>query len=194
MSYFDTVLEYILPFKENGYKELDNGARLFGHAPHIAPEAYCHELFMVLGENDIDLLETEIKAIVPESYKSFLLNYSNGLRLFVRCLSLYGLRKQQGRDLVADAQPLDLQTPNGWEKPKNAQTNHFFIGGYGCDSSKLYMDVDTGKVHYCARRDATSLYEWESFEYMITEEIKRIFSLFDNKGVRLVSSKETLPV
>lgn len=194
MDYFDIILEHVLPFKKNGFNEFNNGAKLFGRAAHIAPEAYSHELFKVLNEKDISVLESEIESIIPEEYKYFLLNKTNGLRFFITNFSLYGLRKQLGRDLEAAAQPFDLQTPNTIEKPKNAKEEHFFIGGYGYDGSKLYIDKMTGKVHFCKRRDATSLHEWDSFEKMIIQETNRIFKLFDNKGVRLVSGKETLPI
>lgn len=194
MEYFDLILESILPFKKDGFKEFNNGAKLFGKATHIAPEAYNHELYKVLTNDDIEQLEEEIGISIPSCYKLFLTTKTNGLRFFVGNFSLDGLRKQLGRDLEAAAQPFDLQTPNTMEKPKNAKEEHFFIGGYGYDGSKLYIDKMTGKVHFCKRKDATSLHEWDSFEKMIIKETSRIFKLFDSKGVRLVSGKETLPV
>ncbi len=194
MEYFEEVLKHILPFKKFGYKEFDNGAKLYGKAIHIAPKAYNHQIYKVLNKKDIEILENDINNIIPLSYKLFLTTKSNGLSLFVGAFCLDGLRKQIGRSLESSAQPFDLQTPNTIEKPKNAKKEYFFIGGYGYDASKLYIDNITGKVHYCNRRDATSLYEWNSFEEMLIQETKRLFKLFDDKGVRLVSSKETLPI
>ena len=194
MNYFDDVLEQVLPFKKGGFKEFKNGAKLFGKAVHVAPEAYNHKLFKPLNEEDIRLLENEMNTNIPTEYKDFLLNKTNGLLFFVTSFSLDGLRKQLGRDLEAGAQPFDLQTPNILEKPQNAKKEHFFIGGYGYDASKLYIDSLTGKVFFCKRRDATPLFEWSSFEEMITEETKRLFKLYDSNGVRLVSGKETLPI
>ncbi|WCC43727.1 SMI1/KNR4 family protein (plasmid) [Tenacibaculum finnmarkense] len=193
MNYFEDILEHILLFKKKGFKEFNNGAKLFGKAVHIASEAYSHKLFKPLNKDDIRLLENEINTKIPKEYKDFLLNKTNGLLFFVANFSLDGLRKQLGRDLEAGAQPFDLQTPNTLEKPKNTKEEYFFIGGYGYDASKLYIDKNTGKVHYCKRYDATSLFEWESFEEMISQETKRIFKLFDDKGVRLVPGKEILP-
>lgn len=194
MDYFDLVLEKIFSFENLGIKKMNNGAVLIGAAPHVAAEAYIHKIFKTLESKDIDFLETENKTTLPKDYIDFLTQKSNGLNYFVDRLSLDGLRKQIGRDEEAASQPFSLSDTNVWERPKNAKPDFFFIGGYGYDGSKLYIDKNTNKVHYCARRDATSLKEWDSFENMIISEIERIFKLFDEKGVLLVTSKETLPL
>ncbi len=194
MDYFDLVLEKIFAFEHLGLKKMNNGAVIIGAAPHVAPEAYNHKIFKPLEKEDIDFLENENKTTLPKDYIEFLTTKSNGLRFFVTCFSLYGLRKQIGRDDEAMAQPFSLSDTNVWEKPKNAKPEYFFIGGYGYDGSKLYIDKITNKVHYCARRDTTSLKEWNNFEEMMISETERIFKLFDDKGVRLVTSKETLPI
>ena len=194
MDYFDLVLEKIFSIENLGIKKMNNGAVLIGAAPHVAQKAFNHGIFKPLESNDIDFLETENKTSLPKDYIDFLTQKSNGLNYFVGCLSFDGLRKQIGRDEEAAAQPFSLSDINVWEKPKNAKPEYFFIGGYGYDGSKLYIDKNTNKVHYCARRDATSLKEWDNFEEMIISETERIFKLFDDKGVRLVTSKETLPI
>lgn len=90
--------------------------------------------------------------------------------------------------------PFSIITPNIKERPRNAKDNYFFIGGYNWDCSKLYIDMVTNKVHYCAERDATTLYEWNSFEEMIVSEVKRITNLFDDKGVVLNEDMHTTPI
>jgi SMI1 / KNR4 family (SUKH-1) len=194
MDYFEQIKEYIKKYEHLGIEVLNNGTTLVGKAPHVAEMAWSHELFSPLSNEDILKIENEIKTKIPESYKKFLLEKGNGIRLFVTTFSLYGLRKELGRTFEAAAQPFSIITPNTIEKPKNAKENHFFIGGYGYDASKLYIDTLTGKVHYSKRRDATSLFEWNSFEEMLLSEVKRIFPLFDEQGKELVDDIEILPV
>lgn len=70
------------------------------------------------------------------------------------------------------------------------QRHLFFIGGYRYDGSKLYIDSEDGKVHFCKRRDASSLLAWDSFEDMLLSESKRIFTLYDDRGRMLVPSEK----
>ena len=77
------------------------------------------------------------------------------------------------------------------KKPKNAKDTYFFIGGYRYDGSKLYIDSEDGKVHFCKRRDASSLLAWDSFEDMLLSESKRIFTLYDDRGRMLVPSEKS---
>ena len=53
---------------------------------------------------------------------------------------------------------------------------------------------EDGKVHFCKRRDASSLLAWDSFEDMLLSESKRIFTLYDDRGRMLAPSEKTLPI
>jgi len=194
MSYFDTIREELYKFENLGLEKAENGTTLIGKAPHIAPLAWLNKIYPTLNEDDIFLLEKELNTEIPADYKSFLINFSNGLNIFVTTFSLDGLRKDMGRTIEASRQAFSIITPNIKERPKNAKDNYFFIGGYNWDCSKLYIDKTTNKVHYCSEWDATSLYEWNSFEEMILSEIKRVFNLFDNKGIILDKNKHTTPI
>ncbi len=153
-----------------------------------------NSIYPVLIEEDIIHLEKELETKIPTAYKLFLLHNSNGLNVFTSSFGLDGLRKELGRTIEDSRQPFSLITPNTIEKPKNAKEGYFFIGGYEWDGSKLYIDKETGKVHYCDRWDATSLYEWSSFEEMIVSEVKRITSLFDEKGIVIDEDLHTTTV
>lgn len=194
MNYFNEVKKLLFRFEYLGIEKSELGAILIGKAPHIAPMAWLHSLYPTLTEIDVDILEKKLETIIPKDYKDFLLNYSNGLSIFVSKFSLYGMRKEIGRTIEASRQPFSLIIPNTIEKPKNAKENHFFIGSYNWDGSKLYIDSETGKVHYCDRWDAMSLYEWNSFEEMLISEVKRITSLFDEKGVIINEDLHTTPI
>ncbi|TCN59861.1 SMI1/KNR4 family protein [Flavobacterium circumlabens] len=194
MNYLEVLKKDLYKFEDLGVQKSENGAILIGKAPHIAQLAWLNKIYPILSDKDIVLLGKELKREIPKDYKLFLTNFSNGLNIFVSTFSLYGLRKELGRSIEASRQPFSIFTPNLKEKPKNAKENYFFIGGYNWDGSKLYIDSVTNKVHYCAEWDATSLYKWNSFEEMIVSEVKRITSLFNEKGVVLNINKHTTPI
>ena len=165
----------------------------YGHKPQIAPEAYNIYTFAPLTEERLALLERALNREVPKQYKIFLTLFSNGMHIFHRCLSLDGLQGSINRDLGIQG-PFDLSDTNVYERPKNADSNCFFLGGYSYDGSLLYIKDDVSTVYYCARRDATPLKEWNSFSEMLIEEIQRLKSLHNADGMLQVPSEETLPI
>lgn len=194
MIYFEIVKKELSKFENLDVEKSENGTILIGRAPHIAKQAWLHSIHSVLNEQDIFKLEGELNTDIPKDYKWFLLNCSNGLKIFVSKFSLYGLRKELGRSIEASRQPYSLSIPNIDERPENAKNSYFFIGGYSWDGSKLYIDKETNEVHFCARRDATSLFKWASFEQMIVSEVKRITKLFNDKGVIIDEYLFTTPI
>ncbi len=194
MEYFTDIKDRLYKFEKLGLEISELGATLIGKAPHVAPLAWLHSIYPILNDSDIIELNNKLGTEIPDDYKYFLTNYSNGLSLFVSKFYLYGYRKVLGRSIEASRQPFSLLTPNVDERPKNAKENHFLIGGYKWDGSKLYIDTNTGKVHYCDRWDVTSLYEWSSFGEMLLSETERIIKLFDENGVILDEDAPTTPV
>jgi hypothetical protein len=193
-NYCEELKNELFKFRNLGEEVAQNGTLLIGRAPHVAPQAWLHSIYPVLNEQDIRDLEDEVKADIPLSYKEFLMNCSNGLGLFVGKFSLYGLRKQLGRSIEASRQPFSPVIANVDERPTNAKESYFIIGGYKWDGSKLYIDKDTNQVHFCDRRDTTSLYSWDSFETMVVSEVRRICTLFDEKGVVIDAKRYTTPI
>jgi hypothetical protein len=193
MNYFEKVKKELYKFENLGIETTENGAILIGKAPHIGAMAWLNELYPILNDDDITILEQKLNTEIPVAYKFFLMNYSNGLNVFVSTFYLDGIRKQIGRSVEASRQPYSIITTNTQERPKNAKDNYFFIGGYNWDGSHLYIDKETNKVHCCDRYDATSLSEWNSFEEMIVSEIKRIGIFFDSNGVEIDEDFSTLP-
>ena len=165
----------------------------YGHIPQLAPEAYNIYTFAPLTEERLALLERALNREVPKQYKIFLTLFSNGMHIFHRCLSLDGLQGSINRDLGIQG-PFDLSDTNVYERPKNADSNCFFLGGYSYDGSLLYIKDDVSTVYYCARRDATPLKEWNSFSEMLIEEIQRLKSLHGVDGMLQVPREETLPI
>ena len=194
MQYFEEVRTALLKYQHLGMEKSENGTLLIGRAPHVAKQAWLHSIYPTLNDQEVGKLESELNMPIPESYKSFLQNGSNGLGVFVGKFSLYGLRKDLGRTIEASRQPYSPDVANIYERPKNAKTSYFFIGGYKWDGSKLYIDTETNLVHFSDRWDATSLYKWNSFEEMLVSEIKRLVQLFDAEGKIIDAKLYTTPV
>lgn len=171
----------------------ESGAHKYGHLLHIAPEAYSVYTFAPLAQEQLSLLSERLGMELPEAYAAFLSEVSNGMHLFHRCLNLYGLQGELDRKSGVLG-PFDLKLPNCYERPRNADEDCFFIGSYSYDASHLYMRRDGEQVYYCTRYDATPLRQWDSFSAMLTEEIQRLRSIHDPRGVLQVERRQTLPI
>ena len=121
MNSFEEVKIELYKYENLGIEKSENGTILIGKALHIAPLAWINKIYPVLNEDDILLIENELKTEVPLDYKNFLTNFSNGLNIFVGTFSLDGLRKELGRSVEASRQPFSIFTPNLNERPKNAK-------------------------------------------------------------------------
>ena len=173
----------------------ETGATLIGRAPYIGSQAWLNSMYETLSEYDVVAMEKSMGRKIPAQYREFLLNCSNGLNIMNTTLCLFGHRKITGRDITASRQPFDLVTLNRYksERPQNATSDLFFIGGYDWDGSQIYL-TDNGKVHFCSPNDCTSLKSWNSLDDFLKSEILRIYSLFDDNGVELDENVPTLPV
>lgn len=181
-------------FDHLGICQVPNGSILVGRAPHIASEAWLNVIYAKLNSSDIDELENSLNDSIPLVYKHFLLEFSNGISILNGVFTLDGYRPDYDRSIEGSRLPFSLEIPNLHERPKNAKKNHFFIGGYNWDGSHLYIDKDTGIVHYCDRWDVTSLYQWKSFDNMLISEIERIYSLHDSNGIIINEDICTTPI
>lgn len=191
--FFETVLQNIYCSNANATKELADGTKLIGHVPSIAPHAWLHNIYPILSNEDTTAIEKKIGIKIPSSYKDFLLQYANGLSIFIDTLSLFGLRKRIGRGIEDAWQPYSIFTPNIDQRPVDALPYHFFIGCYNWDGSLLYINVNTNKVHRCTNESVVILNTWNNFEEMLLNETKRISLLFDKYGIQKDEEESTTP-
>ena len=193
MNDYQKIKNLLYKFSNLGLeKSKETGAIKIGRAPHIAPLAVLNCIYPTIDDEQVKYIESEIGIPVPEPLKLFFTLFSNGLGVLCNTLSLYGLRFNYIRTIEMVWQPFDIVGYNKFERPTNATSNMFFIGGYNWDGSHLYMTPDE-KVHYCARWDATSLKTWDSLTGMLIEEIERLYTLFDDHGVELDPDRPTTP-
>jgi len=170
----------------------DNGALMFGHVPHVAPEAWFHILFPALDDESLVELDRALRRLVPDPYRE-ILKVTNGLYLFSGALSLYGLRKDYSRK-PSIRLPFDLSYPNILERPRAADPGWFMFGFYDEDGSKAYMDPSDGRV-FRGSRDMTRprLNQWASLDAFLTDEVRRLEGHFDERGRQIDPSRPTTP-
>jgi hypothetical protein len=171
---------------------LDNGTRLIGHVPHIAPEAWFQLIFSPISENGLNRLEEDLGMQLPAVFRGFL-QRCNGLRAFSGHLYVRGLRTSFARTGDAVWQPFSILTPNLDERPGNAKSSYLFIGGYEPNGLQLYIDTAGLRVYRCRERSAKPLHEWSNFETMLESEIQRLKPLFDREGRLLNPGVATTP-
>lgn len=193
MTDYTYLHDLVFKFSGTGIKTVTKtGATLVGHASFIAPEAWLNHMFKPLTLEELSILEEKLHRPIPEVYKDFLTNFSNGLNILNGHLSLHGLRYNYTRDLD-NSQPFDLVIDNNYssEKPTNATQEMFFFGSYLHGGARLYFDKDE-TICFCSKDDAFALKKWDNFEDMLISEIIRIYGLFDDFGHPLKETHDLL--
>ena len=184
----------LMRFSHLGVSHSKNGALLIGKAPHIAEYAWLNVMYPCATETEIYDLEKRLGCAIPEVYRNFLMNVSNGFDIMNCTLALHGCRTSYNRSDLDSWYPFSLEDIQKYERPKNATQEMFFFASYNYDCSKLYLNTSDNKIYYCDRYDATPLKSWDSLSDMITSEIERIFSLFDTDGRIFNRMAPTTPV
>jgi hypothetical protein len=188
----ETTLEILRRSPVAGRRTLRDGTELIGHVPHVAPEAWFHEIYAGLGSEDI--LEIERLVLMPLSpaIKSFF-SCANGLNLYSDALAIHGLRRTYERTGDAARQPYHIETANVDERPRSAPKSALFLGSYSWDGSGVYVDSATQRVFRCHRRDCKAFNEWSSFIDFLEAEVNRLGALFDIMGRKRNPSLPTVP-
>ncbi len=195
MENYNTVKSLLLKVSYLGMKNVSNSkALLIGHVPQIAPDAWLNCIYEPISLKEIESIEESVGLKIPQSYKSFMLSFSNGLNILGDTISLFGYRFNYIRNSEEILwQPYDIIIPNLYERPKNATHNDFIIGGYEWDGSKLYINKDN-EICYCKSEDITPLKKWNNLLGFLNNELLRLYKLIGDDGVLYDASIKTTPV
>lgn len=192
MQELDTIIRMTERWCHLGERTLDNGTRLIGHVPHVAPEAYFHLIFAPITMAHINELQAKIGRSLPQDIVDFLLRV-NGISLFSGSIFINGWRKNYVRQGDDAWPPFDMATRNTFERPKDAEDSYVFVGGYRQDGSLLYIDKASGCVYRCTRESSEPLNRWDTFAEMLLPEAERLSHLFDSEGRKLDPAVRTVP-
>jgi hypothetical protein len=187
-----TASRIIASYAPLGERRLNNGARLIGHIPHKAPQAYLHILFPAATRELMGQARDKLSAAAAfEQYTVFLSEY-NGGNFFLGSLALNGIRRGPISRSAEDRQPFDLVELNSFERPKNAPLGILYIGSYNWDGSLIGIEPD-GTILVCRKSDATPLARWPSLSEMLSNEIVRLGEFFDSEGRVIDETAPTVP-
>ena len=167
----------LMRFSHLGVTHSKNGALLIGKAPHIAEYAWLNIMYPCITEAEVCDLEKKLGCAIPEVYRDFLMNVSNGFDIMNCTLALHGCRTSYDRSDLDSWYPFNIEDIQKYER-----------------GSKLYLNTSDNKIYYCSPYDATPLKSWDSLSAMLTSEIERIFGLFDADGHIISRMAPTTPV
>ena len=164
-----------------GHRVLPNGTELVGHLPHVAPQAWLHQLFAPLAEAELVAWEQALGEPLPPALRAFY-GYHNGLNLFSCDLSLHGRRHSYERTSDAVWQPFDLDNQNRYRRGGPIPGRLFLAGNE--DVLWLSLDLHTQAVQRTTA-DGTVIQNWSGFEEMLVTEVHRLANCFDEQGRRV---------
>lgn len=182
----------ILKQWENKSKRiLTNGTLQICHVPHIGSDAWLHELYAGLTNNQISELQATIPMPLPNNLKEFYKIY-NGINIFSDSMNVHGLRSLNYRMGEEAIQPYSLYELN-LIRPEIFQDEWLYIGSYSWDGSKVAIDLNCNKIYRCNRDDDKILNEWPDFWSWLLNETERLSKMFDENGVELDEDDPTTP-
>lgn len=190
---YESIIQKLMKWKTCGERTLDNGTRLICHVPHVAPEAWFHEIYPSLDEMRIEEIAIKTGGELPKDLIEFL-RCTNGINVFSDSLRLYGFRTSYVRTGDEAIQPYDLISAN-MEKERDMPKTWLLIGGYRWDGSSILYDLGlcNNKVYRCDPDSNAILQEWDSLWSLLDLEIDRLSELYDGNGVKYDKDTPTVP-
>jgi SMI1 / KNR4 family (SUKH-1) len=193
MNRYDELLNLLNSARAFGFQRLETGVELIGHVPHVAPQAYFHQLYPPLTSDEIDALENRLRLPFPLDFRDLLL-HTNGMTLFSSHLRVFGARFSYVRQGLNAWQPLGIEQPNIQERPADAPSDALFIGSYFWDGSRIYMTGSPAMAIRARRGSSVPLNSWPGLWEMLISEARRLAALFDDKGRPKDPDQPTNPV
>jgi hypothetical protein len=195
MENIESAIRLLEKWGEKSKKTTQNGSLIICHVPHVAPEAWFHELYKGLDEETIYDYEKQFPVKFPRVYREFLRMY-NGINIFSDSLRIWGLRRSYERTGEGIYQPYELLLLNS-ERPKGCPASWLFFGSYRWDGSRMTFDTAAGienrRVFRVAQYSTKVLNEWDSFEKWLSSEVERLSKMYDENGVKLDKKAPTTP-
>ena len=74
----------LMRFSHLGVTHSKNGALMIGKAPHIAEFAWLNVMYPCITEAEVCDLEKKLGCAIPEVYRNFLMNVSNGFDIILK--------------------------------------------------------------------------------------------------------------
>lgn len=187
-SHWANLNAILTRWRVRGARTTAFGAELICHVPHIAPEAWLHELHAPLTEPQLCSLEARLERAIPRDIRRFFRFRANGLHLFSDSYSVHGRRWSLERIGDAAIQPYCIASTNDpRERFRGCPPEFFFFGSYSEDGSRMaYPDPSkSDEVWRVNRETGHKIAEWPDFWTWLVREATHYSALYDDCG-RLV--------
>ena len=192
MALIEDLIAKLRGLNDSGTRQLPSGAWLIGKLPPrsdgLFADAYLHEIYRGLTEDQLKQLERLIDLKFPEPLRAFY-RQANGLSLFSDSLSIRGLRTDYSRN-PAVREPVSLEYGNTIERPAaprqgyehaRKQIRFGFLAQPGAELV-VYLEDETVEA-VPARELGPVLCSWPGLEAMLTSEVDRMVKLYvDRRG------------
>ncbi|WBA43985.1 SMI1/KNR4 family protein [Hymenobacter canadensis] len=180
-AYLQAVYAVTNRAKSFGHRVLSNGTELVGHVPHVAPEAWLHQLFAPLKDAELTAWEQALGGALPPVLRTFYTHH-NGLNLFSTSLAIHGLRHSYERTGDAAWQPFHVDDLNRYRRG-GPTPGRLYLAGYNT-GPWLSIDLHTHAVQRTTA-EGTVVHEWAGFDVMLVAEAHRLAECFDEQGRRV---------
>lgn len=189
---FGEVTRTISKWSQKGEKLLSNGVRLVCPIPHVAPEAWLHVLFPPLTKPEIEEVERNLRAPLPDDFKDFL-RKTNGLHMFAYNISIWGVRKNFARSGDEAWRPFNLISHNDEaDRPSGSPEGVIYFAN--ADGGDTWCFFEFNKNGYIVgktdRHNFRSIGNWPDFATWLLDEIESVEILFDSEGVMIAKRPE----
>ena|SRR5688572_22153158 len=182
-------LESILRRWEHlGERKTTLGATLIGRVPHVGPEAWLHEVYKGLSEQELAVLEEALPSPIPVVFQDFL-RRANGLKMFSDRMSISGFRAAISRNGDGRYQPYDLREDNDPDGPPSRRPESILVFGHcGENESAVFFDLKLGpqqsRVGMTLMDSFREVQSWPDFWTWVVHETERLARNCDRQGDR----------
>lgn len=182
----------LLRWRNGGTRNLRNGATLICHVPHIAPQAWLHEIHGRLKPRRLRLLEAKIGRPLPDELKK-LYTHANGLNVFSDSLTVWGWIGRLHRSGDEAYQPYSITSLHLFvERFSGCPEEFLFFGSCarGCSVVGYPSPLTSPEVWQVGRRTGTRQGTWPSLAAWLLEQTGRLAGYFDPNGRSLATHEE----
>lgn len=178
---FRSVLSIVDRYKTSTDQEFPCGARLVCRLPRIHQNAWLHRVMPPCSEDGIATLAPSTGTQPPRDLVAFL-RCANGLSLFNRSLSVFGVRGDFSRSLeTALLLPYDLADHHvAWSR--HFGRDDFLVGACGPDVDPCVWRASDGRVDRITQQSGDVQESWPSLHEWLTTEAERYALCHDGDG------------
>jgi hypothetical protein len=164
-----------------GSQRMENGAVCVARVQRRGSQSWLHCIMGPAPKAELARLQFDFPGLVPREYLE-LLSVANGMMLFSRRLSIYGLRTSYDRSPNAPIQPFEVRIPNSVERLSTDPDDAFLFGSYAENGDRLASFASTGEVVRFSELASEPLQSWPSLAAMLLGEVERYALLCDHEG------------